>query len=306
MESELEDQLQKANRQQLLTFVRELASRYPLMHTEMSELLVHITSLPIYAPFPSESNTSTVVSETAGNESEPEDIEAPVTEDSEDESDDNDIEEDWDFSSVEPLTLHAVPRPPLQTIDQEVYRQRLAHYGLRLQQGESSQSLLNDLNALLEEAELRAEQHDYQAAIALYALVLDERIAETHTTLISLLDKAIDDIMPIMETLLSEVSSNIFFDSSSLSPLMTVESRQQWLERLFVLWLQRLDAHYLDETIPEMMLNMAWSEDVPLLRHLVQNELQPQPLNEHSNIVDFSRQYRTRTLERFLRELPRS
>ena len=111
--------------------------------------------------------------------------------------------------------------------------------------------------------------------------------------------------MPILETLLSEVSSNIFFESSSLTPAMSLEARQQWLERLFALWLKRLDAHYLDESIPEMILNMAWSEDVLLLHRLVQDALQQLPLNDHSNIVDFTRQYQTRTLERFLKELPR-
>ena len=296
MESDIEGQLQGATRHQLLTLVRELAIRYPQLRAEIAELLMTTLSLKNYPASPVESeNGQFVIDE---------------IEDTEDatphmENEGNDLEEDWDFSGTEPLSLHTVQRSTLQAIDYEAYRQRLAEYAHRLQQGESPQVIAEDLHAVLEEAETRAEQHDYQSAIDLYALVLDERLNEAHPVLVHLLDKELDDIMPILETLLSEVSSNIFFDSSSLAPAMSLEARQQWLERLFALWLKRLDAHYLDESIPEMMLNMAWNEDVLLLHRMVQNALQQLPLNDHSNIVDFSQQYRTRTLERFLKELPR-
>lgn len=297
MEAELESQLQAATRQQLLTLVRELAERYPQLHQEMSELLLYASSLSLHSTLLSRPSTQ---SDNRRDESE-------NTEPLSDELGEvGEIEEDWDFSSDKPLTLHPMTPPALQAIDYEVYHQRLQQYAQRLEGGESPQSLFQDLNTLLEEAETRAEQHDYQSAIDLYALIIDERLSADHPALVHLLDKAIDDVMPILETLLSEVSSNIFFDSSSLTPLMPIERRQQWLMRLFALWLKRLDAHYLDESIPEMMLNMAWSEDVLLLRRMVQEALQQLPLNEHSNIVDFSRQYRTRTLERFLKELPHS
>ena len=58
--------------------------------------------------------------------------------------------------------------------------------------------------------------------------------------------------------------------------------------------------------MPGIMLDVAWSEDMPLLRNLAQNELQKQPRSEHSNIVDFTSQYRTKALEKFLKELPRT
>lgn len=299
MESELEGQLQGATRQQLLILVRELALRHPQLHLEMSELLADATSS-------SNRNTPIAIGSLIDDIEDTEDTEDTDTASSNGADESGEIDEDWDFSGNEPLSLHKLQRPDLQTVDHEAYSKRLANYAQRLQQGESPQSLFEDLNAVLEEAETHAEQHDYQGAIDLYSLVLDERLQEAHPALVHLLDKAIDDIMPILETVLSEVSSNIFFDSTSLAPFMPLEARQQWLERLFTLWLKRLDAHYLDESIPEMMLNMAWSEDVLLLHRMVQNELQQLPLNEHSNIVDFSRQYRTRTLERFLKELPRS
>ena len=82
--------------------------------------------------------------------------------------------------------------------------------------------------------------------------------------------------------------------------------RQEWLVRLFVLWLRRLDAHHVEENVPEILLNVAWSEDVALLRSLIQGELQRQPVSERSNIVDFTQQYRARTLDKFLKELPRA
>ncbi|HLJ32946.1 MAG TPA: hypothetical protein VKU38_04810, partial [Ktedonobacteraceae bacterium] len=75
---------------------------------------------------------------------------------------------------------------------------------------------------------------------------------------------------------------------------------------LFHLWLKRLDAHRVEEDLPDIMLNVAWSEDILLLRTLTQNELQKHPRSEHSNIVNFTQQYRTKALEKFLKELPKT
>jgi hypothetical protein len=175
----------------------------------------------------------------------------------------------------------------------------------RLQHGESQQSIGSDLLHLLQEAEVRADQHDYQGALDLYALVLDKRLLEQDTTLVSIFDRALDEVMPFLEALLSEASSSIMFDASiSLSPLLTPVMRRSWLERLFSLWLKRLDLYRVEEDMPEIMLDMAWNEDIALLRTLIQDELQPLRQSDHSNIVDFSRQYRVRALEKFLKELP--
>ena len=78
--------------------------------------------------------------------------------------------------------------------------------------------------------------------------------------------------------------------------------RQQWLEQLFALWLKRLDTYHEEEEIPEIILDIAWSDDVPQLRGLVMKELHYS--EEHSNIVDLTRQYRARALDKFLKELP--
>lgn len=270
MEPELDDQLQHASKQQLIRLLQELAAHHPALNTEIAGFL---KSLP----------------KAVGEE----------------ETLEEDLTEDWDFDGVEVPLLHPIAPPLLLPLDRASCQQRIEGYLDRLNRGEAFRSLLEDLRELLDEAEKRAEHHDYHGAMELYAIVLDERLAERHATLMQVFDKAIDEIMPILETLLSEASSNILFDASSLSPLLTAEMRQEWLERLFTLWLKRLNTHRLEESVPEIILNVAWSDDVALLRSLIQKELACQPASDHSNIVDFKRQYRTRTLEKFLKELPR-
>jgi hypothetical protein len=276
MEQELEDRLRRTNKESLLLLIQELARRYPLLQTEIA-MLIDMDRSNAALSLPSKEDELR-----------------------------RDSNEDWDFNDDELIHAHSSSAPLLPALDYEACRQRVTGYLARLQQGEALQVLAHDLNMLLDEAEMRAEHHEYHKAMDVYAIVLDERLSERDAKLTQMFDKAIDDIMPILETLLSEASSNMLFETSALTPLLTSEMRQEWLKRLFALWLRRLDAHYVEENVPEIMLNVAWSEDVALLRSLVQSELQQQPSNEHSNIVDFTRQYRTRTLDKFLRELPRT
>ncbi len=283
MEQELEDRLRRASKEYLLLLIQELVTRYPLLQTEIVALTDKGSDLSRQAAL---LHREAIVGE--NNEL------------------DDAFNVDWDFSGDSLAALHPVSRPILPTFDREICCQRVVSYFARLNQGESLQTLASDLNALLDEAEMRAEHHDYRSAMDVYAIVLDERLAERSDKLTHMFDKAIDDIMPILETLLSEASSNILFETPALTPLLTFEMRQEWLERLFALWLHRLDAHHIEENVPEIMLNVAWSEDVALLRRLVQGELQQQPVSEHTNIVDFTQQYRTRTLDKFLKELPRT
>ncbi|GAC1402544.1 MAG: hypothetical protein NVS4B12_12960 [Ktedonobacteraceae bacterium] len=280
MEQELEDRLQRVSKEHLLLLIHELTLRYPVLQTEIATLLEKDAALYLAALHVEER------------------VELHNLEE-------ENSSEDWDFGGDEVTTLRPVSTPVLLPLDREACWQRIEGYLARLQQGESVHVLEEDLDSLLDEAELRAERHDYRGAMDVYALVLDERLAERDKQLTSLFDKAIDDIMPILETLLSEASSNILFETPSLTPLLTPEIRQQWLVRLFTLWLRRLDARHIEENVPEILLNVAWSEDVALLRHLIQAELEKQPVSEHSNIVDFTQQYRTRTLDKFLKELPR-
>lgn len=296
MESKLDRRLQHANREQLYLLIQDLLVRHPPLLTEVVEILddlEHVTgaeNIRGMQPFPLhlEADESYADGINNGNQ------------------DDDEATEDWDFNGDELMAFHnRQPQPILLPLDLDSYRTRITSYAERLQQGASSQQILDDLTELLEEAETRAEQHDYQSALILYGLVLDQRLSEENATLQGIFDKAIDDIMPILETLLSEASSNITFDlSSSLAPLLPTDERHRWLERLFALWLRHLDIHRIDESVTEMLLTIAWSEDVPLLRQMVQQELSQQPQPAHSNIVDFARQYRIRALEKFLKELP--
>jgi hypothetical protein len=269
MEQELERRLHAASKEQLVLLLQELSARHPVLLEEMTSILAQF--------------------------SEEDDVELVSTDD------------EWDFhgDNDDLSAFHMAPRSALPSLDLEKRSQQLSSYKERLQSGESQQSLGNDLLHLLQEAEVRADQHDYQGALDLYALVLDKRLLEQDPLLISIFDKALDEVLPFLETLLSEASSSIMFDAStSLSPLLTPVMRRSWLERLFSFWLKRLDLHSMEEDLPEIILDVAWNEDVPLLHTLVQEELQQLRQADHSNIVDFSRQYRMRALEKFLKELP--
>ncbi len=279
MQQELEDRLRRASKEHLLQLIQEITRRYPLLQTEIVTLLDNDPSGQLTPLYSSDGETE------FGEES---------------------IDDAWNFSGQELSALQSLPEASLATLDREACRQRVTGYLSRLRQGESLQTLAEDLELLLDEVEMRAEHHDYRAALDVYALVIDERLAERDERISHMFDKAIDDVMPILETLLSEASSNIVFETSTLTPLLTPEMRQQWLMRLFTLWLRRLDAHYIEENVPEIILNVAWSEDVALLRSLIHEELQKQPASERSNIVNFTQQYRVRTLDKFLKELPRT
>ncbi|SRR6266568_3028595 len=271
MEPELERRLQNTSKKHLIQLLQELATRHPLLLAEMASIL----EISLGA-----SDAQDAI--------------------------DEEITEDWDFGGDEPTMLHPMPRTTLPPLDIATYRQRFEAYATRLSQGEPAQSIAEELAELLEEAELRAEHQDYYDALELYALIFDERLLERVPALTPILDEALDVVTPALETLLSEASGNALFDTTAATPapLLTADVRHRWLEYLFALWLKRLDTSSVEEYLPDLMLNVAWSEDIPLLRSLVQNELSQHPRNEHSNIVDFKRQYRTRTLEKFLRELP--
>ena len=278
MEAELEHRLLNVSKEQLIALLQELSVRHPVILTDILELSEQFSY-----------KVDDVVTE---------EIDIGI---------DSEATEDWDFSGDDDILaeLHPSSRAVLAPLDFEHKQQKINSYAERLQRGESQQSIGSDLLQLLREAEVRADQHDYQGALDLYAMVLDKRLAEKNGTLVYIFDKAMDESMPFLEALLSETSSSITFDTSiPASPLLTPSMRHAWLERLFILWLKRLDLHQTEEDVPEIMLDVAWNDDATLLRALVQNELQQQKQATHSNIVDFPRQHRMRALEKFLKELP--
>jgi len=283
MEPELEQQLHSLSKKHLIQLLQELATRHPVLLSELTSILENITGI------------------------------------SEDGDAGGEVSEDWDFSGDEEsegqdedaiesigASQDAASRwSLLPVLDTEAYRQRIEDYATRLKQGVPASAIASDLGELLAEAETRAEYSDFQGALSLYALVLDERLREHSPALAPILDKAISGALPLMETVLSEASSNAMFDEAAvtLSPLLSTNVRHEWLKRLFALWLKHLDEHSIEEDFPRVMLNVAWGEDFLLLRNLVQGELQRYPHNEHSNIVDIRQEYRTRALEKFMKEL---
>jgi hypothetical protein len=213
------------------------------------------------------------------------------------EESDEEITEDWDFSGEELTPVHALPQA---LEDGQSYHQRVEEYATHLRQQESALGLAHNLSELIAEASVCIRQNDIETGLNLYALMFDERLQERNSNLIPVFDDMIDAAIPSLEeALISEFSGSAMFE------VVTSEARQRWLERLFALWLKRLDAHRVEEELPEVLLDVAWNEDSLLLRSLVYNELQRQPHNEYANIVNFSRQYRTRALEKFLKDLSR-
>ncbi len=276
MEHELEQRLLYTDKAHLILLLQELTVRHPYLLTDVSELLEQVVlNSP---PSPHEGN-------------------------GEHDLDEKYTDEDWDYNGDLLPTFQSAVRSNLLPLDLEMYRQRFMLYNSVEAQDEALQQVDQELIELLKEIEARVDQHDYHAALDLFSLLVDARVAEANAAFLPLFDRTIDEGMPLLETLLSEVSSHIMFDASiTLSPLLSSSMRQQWLELLFALWLKRLDAYHAEEEIPEIILDIAWSDDVPLLRGLVLKELQYS--GEHANIVDLTRQYRARALEKFLKELP--
>jgi hypothetical protein len=273
MEPELKRRLQHFNKTQLLLLLQELTARHPQMLADVNELLEQI------------------------------DTNAATEDDGEEDVNEKKTDEDWDFNGEFP-TYKTLPRSRLLPLDLEAYRQRFARYDtIEMQEETIQEEIDQELLELLKEGEARVDHRDYHAALDLFALLINARIAETNPDLLPLLDHTIDDGMPVLETLLSEVSSHILFDTSvALSPLLSPPMRREWLTRLFTLWLKRLDRHYNEEELPEIILDIAWSDDVTLLHELTMKELHyPE---ENPKIVDFAHQYRMRALEKFLKELP--
>lgn len=271
MEPELALRLRHIDKEHLALILQELVAHHPILLTELGELLERYTRTPSQ--------------------------ELELT--------DDDVTEDWDFSGNELTPIHASGPLTLPTFDVTAYQQRLKAYP---PDDAEAPAAPDDLSVMLEEAQMRADQHDYQHAIQLYSLLVDERLAETNDARAQLFDHAIDTHLIELETLLSEASSNILFDAhTTFSPLLSPEMRVEWLKRLFALWLKRLDARRQEEHIPEIILNVAWSDDLSLLHQLVTAELQQSASHTHmhANIVNLQQEYRTRTLEKFLKELPR-
>ncbi|HEY4033273.1 MAG TPA: hypothetical protein VGL94_04840 [Ktedonobacteraceae bacterium] len=206
------------------------------------------------------------------------------------------------------------------------FKQRL-QYTTRLQQGETPEAIFADLTNLLQAAEAYADRNNHQQALDIYAQVINAHLATNEALLISLFDRAIIEFLPQLDMLLFEASSLIISEPSqppdpsnipdssksitsptpvavSMSPLLTPEVRRSWLERLFALWLKRIDISQIGEQLQEIIFEVAWSEDMAFLRHLVESELQHNTSSDtYVHGGDSVKQSHTRTLEQFLQQL---
>jgi len=197
----------------------------------------------------------------------------------------------------------------------------------KFEQGETPEAIFDDLISLLQDTEAYTDRNSYQQALDIYAQVIDSHLASDEAVLVSLFDRAIAEFLPQLDMLLAEASSLIISEPSqpsdlseipdpstfiasptpvpvTMSPLLTPKVRCSWLERLFALWLKWVDTHQLREQVQEIIFEVAWSEDIPFLRNLVESELQHTSPSTHLHVSDFAWQSRTRTLEHFLKELP--
>jgi len=279
MTPEFEQRLQTTSREQLIQLLGELTVRHPVLQAEITSMLGKLAQ-----------------------EHEPAQAEEAT-------DDTGEVSEDWDFTGETQVTPHsaAAQQAALPT-DSEDRHHHVGEFASRLSQVESRQALFEVLQDLVEDAISYIGQNDDQMALDLFALLIDERLLESRPETVPLFDEMIDASMYSLEALLEEISSRTMFDTDAgaLSPLLSPEVRHRWLRRLFALWLKHLDAHRVEEDLPELILDVAWNEDALLLRSLAQAELQRQPHTSHSNIVDFGRQYRTKALEKFLKDISRT
>ena len=275
MQAKLEQQLHIIGKKQLIQLLQQLVTRHPTLQGEMVSIL---------QSFASNSDLSA------------EDAYTP------------DVEEDWNFGGNEWAALHAFPQAIYAAPSSETVQQVLATYAARLSQETASDTLMTILSQLLDAAAYYMERGEPHAALELFALLFDERLLERHPEAVSIYDEMVDAATYSLDVLLSQASSETALDAngSILSPMLIPDTRRRWLERLFALWLKRLDAHRIAEDLPALILDVAWNEDMLLLRSLVQNELQKHSRGEHNNILDFNHQYRIRALEKFLKKLPHS
>ena len=301
MKPELVQRLEKASQEHLAKLVQELIARHPVLEAEMATILERLSGKISVSE--SASKNSTEVHSEKVQDGGTGEINAPEEEE--------EVTDEWDFSGGDPdqssLILHPFPIQrfvPLNP-DKSALSKQLEEHVLHWQEIQSSDDLIENLTRLMDEATLWDAQGDSASALAFYAILFDERLLERNPDLTPAFDSAIDSSIYFLGDLLEEASSDALLDASNkaLSPLLSKEVRHRWLERLFAVWLKRLDAHRIEEDFPELLLNIAWSEDLPLLRNLIQHELQKFPRGDRSNVVDFHAQFRIRILEKFLREL---
>lgn len=270
MLSESEQRFSDIEKEQLVKLLEELLLRHPVLRGEMISILERL------------------------GEAGAEDI-------------DNEVTEDWDFSGdeAEPDRLPIHAQHVLHPKGQQAQRHRIKELSARLLREQVPNELLSLLSDVIDEAITCSAQGDTAGALDFYALIFNERFRDHTSEITALYDDMIDAAMPALEALLEATSSNAPFvtERTSMSLLIKPDIRRKWLERLFALWIKRLDARRTEEDLADILLDVSRNDDVPFLRRLAQEAIQQQQPSS-SNIVDFTHQYRIKALEKFLRALP--
>jgi hypothetical protein len=179
------------------------------------------------------------------------------------------------------------------------------------------ESMFDDLINLLQSAKVYSNCNSHKQAMDIYAQIIDSYLSEHNESLIILFNRTIVELLPQLDILLVEASSLMISEPSQpsdpstanvsqrpLSPLLTPKVRCDWIKRLFALWLKYRDRHQISEQLQEMLFEVAWREDIPFLRTLVESELHSSSSNSHVHVGGCTKESHTSALEKFLKHLP--
>lgn len=185
---------------------------------------------------------------------------------------------------------------------------------------EMPEASVTTLINLLQSGERYANQNSYQQALGIYAQVIDIYLTTHEPVFIAFFERITDSFLPQLDRMLIEASSLIISEPSqpmdlaeipdklashanpvsiplTLLPLLTTEIRHSWLKRLFALWLKYRDKYRVCEQLQQIMIEVAWSEDIACLRNLVESELR------HATLESRIMASQSHALEKFLQEL---
>jgi hypothetical protein len=189
------------------------------------------------------------------------------------------------------------------------------------------ESMFDDLINLLHSAEAYSNCNSYKQALDIYAQIIDTYLSEHNEMVISIFDQIITELLSQLDIVLVEASSLMISEFSqpsdlssrsdpstsnvsqrpflvTMSPLLTPEVRCGWIKRLFALWLKYRDRHQVSEQLQEMLLEVAWREDIPFLRTLIESELHLPSSKSHVHVGGCAKESQTSALEKFLKHLP--
>ena len=185
------------------------------------------------------------------------------------------------------------------------------------------EAMFDDLINLLQSAKAHYNCNSHKQALDIYAQIIDTYLSKHNKSIIILFDQIIAELLSQLDISLVEASSLMISKPSQpsdpasisdpstanvsqrpLSPLLSPEVRCSWIKRLFSLWLKYRDRHQVSEQLQEMLFEVAWREDIPFLRTLIESELHTPSSNSQVHVADCAKESHTSALEKFLKHLP--